>query len=32
MEILKNMDEFHKQNIEKMTSDIKKKKIPLQEA
>ena len=26
MEILKNMDEFHKQNIEKQTSDIKKKK------
>ena len=25
MEILKNMDEFHKQNIEKKTSDIKKK-------
>lgn len=25
MEILKNMDEFHKHNIEKKTSDIKKK-------
>lgn len=31
MKILKNIDEFHKHNIEKKASDIKKK-IPLQEA